>query len=172
MGIEASYRRVTPEEFEKLHNDAAYAKVYFGEDLETDEEINTYFEALSSSDRYLNLDKQWQLLHFLFTGDFPYTDNSSDSREILLHKMFMGGTETPWEATYSMVRYLTASEVNEIAEALQQSQEVLKLRLGNLLRPNEKRSCTEPYLLDLCDKLVRFFNDAAREGNIVLLSFD
>ncbi|MEH1779599.1 MAG: DUF1877 family protein [Nostoc sp.] len=106
-----------------------------------------------NSDRYLNLDKHWQslhfqycvgfgiswlrqaggemeagvefcfpclseqyCLHFLFTGDFPYdSDNKGDT---LLHRVFIGGSATPWEAIYGMVRYLTRSEVNEINEAL------------------------------------------------------
>lgn len=35
MGIEASYRRITLQEFERLQNDVTYASVYFGDDLET-----------------------------------------------------------------------------------------------------------------------------------------
>lgn len=45
MCIEASHRRVTPGEFEKLHSDGVHASVYFEDDLETDEEIHSYFEA-------------------------------------------------------------------------------------------------------------------------------
>ncbi|GAB4207232.1 MAG: hypothetical protein Fur006_64980 [Coleofasciculaceae cyanobacterium] len=116
MGIEASYRRITPEEFERLHSDADYANIYFGYDLETDEEIYAYFEALEASDRYLDLDKHWRALHFLLTGAFPYESHSTD--ESLFHKVFWGGATTQWEATYGMVRYLTVSEVKEIAEAL------------------------------------------------------
>ena len=49
----------------------AYASLYFGYDLETNEEIYADFDKLETSDRYLDLDKHWQTLHFLFTGDFP-----------------------------------------------------------------------------------------------------
>ncbi|MDZ8183470.1 MAG: DUF1877 family protein [Nostoc sp. ChiSLP02] len=171
MGIAASYRRVTPRKFERLQNDVAYASIFFGDDLETDEEIYTYFEALRNSDRYLDLDKHWQSLHFLFTGDFPYdTDNKGDT---LLHKLFMGGSATPWEATYGMVRYLTVSEVNEIAEALNHiSQEEFKSRLDNLLVPHQSRIYMEPQFLELQVQLIKFFNIAAQKGDIVLLSFD
>ncbi|WP_292845564.1 hypothetical protein [Nostoc sp. NMS8] len=62
MGIEASYRRVTPQEFERLQNDVTHAGVYFGDDLETDEEIYTYFENLRNSDRYLDIDSDQQTL--------------------------------------------------------------------------------------------------------------
>lgn len=131
MGIEASYRRLTPKEFERLHNDAAYASVYFGYDLETDEAVYAYFDALEASDRYVDLDKHWQTLHFLFTGNFPY--DSANKSNTLLHRVFMGGTATPWEATYGMVRYLSVSEVNEMAEALNHiSEEDLKSRFDNL----------------------------------------
>lgn len=103
MGIELRYRRVTPEEFERLHNNVEYASVYFGNDLEIDEEIDAYFEALKNSDRYLDLDKYWQSLYFLFTGDFPYKEHKNNHKT-WLHQVFMGGTATHWEATYVMVR--------------------------------------------------------------------
>ncbi|MEH2153328.1 DUF1877 family protein [Nostoc sp.] len=171
MGIEASYRRVTPEEFEKLHNDAAYASVYFGDDLETDEEIYAYFEALRSSDRYLDLDKHWRSLHFLFTGDFPF--DSTNKGDTLLHKVFIGGTTTPWEATYGMVRYLTMSEVHDMAEALNYiSEDDFKSRLDKLLGSHESRIYMEPHFLNLFAHIIKFFNKAAQEGDVVLLSFD
>jgi len=151
MGIEASYRRVTPNKFEKLHNDAVYASVYFGDDLETDEEIHAYFEALRSSDRYLDLGKHWRSLHFLLVGDFPY-DSKTKSDTLLhkLHKVFMGGTATPWEATYGMVRHLTVNEVKELSEALNQaSEDNFKSRLDSLLESHESRIYMEPHFLKL-----------------------
>jgi hypothetical protein len=171
MGIEASYRRVTPDEFEKLHSDAVYASIYFGDDLETDEEIHTYFEALRSNDRYLDLDKYWQSLYFLLTGDFLYDSKTKD--DTLLHKVFMGGTATPWEATYGRVRYLSVNEVKEMAEALNQvSEDNLKSRLDHLLGSHESRIYMEPHFLELHTQLVKFFNVAAQDGDIVLLSLD
>jgi Domain of unknown function (DUF1877) len=171
MGIEASYRRVTPEEFEKLHNDVIYASVYFGDDLESDEEINSYFEAIRSSDRYFDLDKHWRSLHFLYTGDFPYDSKIKD--DTLLHKMFMGGAATPWEATYGMVRYLIVNEVKEIAEALKQvSEDNFKSRLDCLIGSHENRIYMEPYFLELHNQLVKFFEMAAKNNDVVLLSFD
>ncbi len=171
MGIEASYRRVTPNKLEKLHSDAVYASVYFGDDLETDEEIHAYFEALRSSDRYLDLDKHWRSLYFLLTGNFP--DDSKTTGDTLLHKVFMGGTATPWEATYGMVRYLTVNEVKEIAKALNQvSEDNFKSRLDTLLGSHESRIYMEPHFLELHNQLVKFFNVAAQSSDIVLLSFD
>ncbi len=171
MGIEASYRRVTPDEFEKLHSDAVYASIYFGDDLETDKEIHAYFEALRSNDRYLDLDKHWQSLYFLLTGDFPYDSKTKDYT--LLHKVFISGTDTPWEATYGRVRYLSVNEVKEMAEALNQvSEDNLKLRLDHLLGSHESRIYMEPHFLELHTQLVKFFNVAAQDGDIVLLSLN
>ncbi|MFN6563733.1 MAG: DUF1877 family protein [Nostoc sp. ChiSLP01] len=171
MGIEASYRRIRLQEFERLQNDVAYASIFFGDDLETDEEIHAYFEALRNSDRYLDLDKHWQSLHFLFTGEFPHDSDNKD--DTLLHKVFMGGSATPWEANYGMVRYLTVTEVNEITEALNQiSEEEFKLRLDNLLGSHQSRVYMEPHFLELKVELIKFFNVAAQEGDIVLLSLD
>ncbi|MBL1175065.1 DUF1877 family protein [Pantanalinema sp. GBBB05] len=171
MGIEASYQRILPEEFEKLHSDPVYASVYFGDDLETDEEIHAYFEALRSSDRYLDSDKHWRSLYFLLTGDFP--NDSKTTENTLLHKVFMGGAATPWEATYGMVRYLTVNEVKEIAEALNQvPEDNFKSRLDTLLGSQESKIYMEPHFLELHNQLVKFFNVAAQNGDIVLLSFD
>lgn len=92
---------------------------------------------------------------------------------VCFHKVFYGGTATPWEATYGMVRYLTVREVNEIAEALDQfSEDDLKLRLDGILASNENSPWLESFLFELRDQFVEFFNPAAREGNIVLLSLD
>lgn len=171
MGIEASYQRITPEEFEKLYSDAVYASVYFGDDLETDEEIHAYFEVLRSNDHYLDLDKHWRSLYFLLIGDFPNDSKTTDST--LLHKVFMGGAATPWEATYGMVRYLTANEVKEMSEALNQvSEDNFKSRLDILLEFHESKFYMEPHFLELRNQLVEFFNVAAQNGDIVLLSFD
>ncbi|MBH8562737.1 DUF1877 family protein [Nostoc sp. CENA67] len=171
MGIELSYRRLTPEEFERLHNDEAYASIYFGDDLETDEEIHAYFEALRVSDRYLDLDKYWRSLYFLFTGEFPYDDKTNS--ETWLKNMFMGGKATQWEATYGMVRYFTVSEVNDIAEVLNHvSVEDLQNRLNQLFESSKSRAYMEPHHLDLYAQLVNFFSKAAQQSEIILLSFD
>ncbi|MEH2111286.1 DUF1877 family protein [Nostoc sp.] len=170
MGIEARYRRVTPQEFERLQNDVSYAGVYFGDDLETDEEIYAYFETLRNSDRYLDIDKYWRPLHFLFTGVSYDSENNGD---MLLHKVFMGGSATPWEATYGMVRYLTVSEVNEISEALNNIlEDDFKSRLDSLLGSHESRVYMEPHFFELYVQFVKFFNAATQEGDIVLLSLD
>ncbi len=171
MGIELSYRRVTPEEFERLHQDTAYASIYFGDYIETDEEIYVYFEALKASDCYLDLDKYWQSLYFLFTEEFPY--ECKTNTENWLHKVFMGGTPTQWESTYGMVRYFTASEVQEITKILNHiSTDHLQNSLNKLFEFQEIRAYMEPHYLHLYTQLVKFFSRAAQEGEIILLSFN
>lgn len=171
MGIELSYRRLTPKEFEKLQNDEAYASIYFGDDLETDEDIYAYFEALRVSDRYLDLDKYWRSLYFLFTDEFPYNDKTNN--KTWLKKMFMGGKATQWEATYGMVRYFTVSEVKDIAEVLTHiSTDDLQNRLNQLFESSESRAYMKPHYLNLYNQLVNFFNKAAHKSEIIILSFD
>ncbi|BAY40395.1 hypothetical protein NIES2111_47780 [Nostoc sp. NIES-2111] len=171
MGIGLSYRRVTLEEFEKLHNDATYASLYFGDALETDEEIYAYYEELENSDRYLDLDKYWQPLHFIFTGEFPYDGQTNNIT--WLHKMFMEGTVTNWEATYGMVRYFTADEVQVIAQMLNNiSNDDLQQALNKLFSSNESRAYMEPHYINLYTQVINFFSKAAHEGEIILVSFD
>lgn len=171
MGIELSYRRITSEEFERLHNDAKYASIYFGDDLDTDEEIHAYYEELEKSDRYLALDKHWRSLHFIFTGELPYECKTHN--ETWLHKMFMGGTNTQWEATYGVVRYFTASEVQEIDKTLNNlSADDLQLTFDQLFKSEESRVYMEPHYLNLSTQVVNFFRKAAQEGEMILVSFD
>jgi hypothetical protein len=70
MGIEATYRSVSPQEFERLLTNSAYAARYFGDDLDTEEDIEAYVESLEASDRYLDLGKDWRSLYCLLTEDF------------------------------------------------------------------------------------------------------
>ncbi|BAY25351.1 hypothetical protein NIES2100_51570 [Calothrix sp. NIES-2100] len=140
--------------------------------LATDEEIYAYFEALETSDRYLDFDKYWQSLYFVFTGDFPYDAHKTNS-ETWLDKMFMGGTATHWEATYGMVRYFTVSEVQEIAEVLSHiCFNNLQQRINQLLADQESRAYMKPHYLNLYTRCRHFFTKASQEGDIILLSFD
>lgn len=171
MGIEICYRRLTIENFQKLHNDNAYAKDYFGIDLEADDEIYSHYERLKASGRYLDLDKHWQSLYFILIGDSPF--NCETSKESVFHKLFIGGTATKWSATYGMVRYLTVNEVNEIAQALNNfSSDNLYIRLNMLLGSDKNSIYMEPYLLNLHTQLTDFFTKAAQSGDIVLLSLN
>ncbi|BAY10680.1 hypothetical protein NIES2098_38560 [Calothrix sp. NIES-2098] len=85
----------------------------------------------------------------------------------------MGGTATHWEATYGMVRYFTVNEVQEIAEVLNHiSFDDLQQRCDRLFDDRESRAYMEPHYLNLYNQLCQFFTKAAREGDMILLSFD
>ncbi len=93
----------------------------------------------------------------------------------------MGGTETEWEATYGRVRYLTPQEVKDVTSALEKlSTENLRRRFepdtfrAAGLYPHNVEWDTEglEYLLDMFTKVRDFFTEAAREGDVVLLSSD
>jgi hypothetical protein len=91
MGIEVSYRRVTPQEFDRLLKNVDCAIEYFGYGLNTEEDIEAYFKSLETSDRYLDLGQSWRSLYSLFTDDFIC---DRQEKEVVLYKIFFGGVET------------------------------------------------------------------------------
>ncbi|MBB5033691.1 hypothetical protein HNQ65_003281 [Prosthecobacter vanneervenii] len=71
-------------------------------------EDDTEFEA----GRYLDIDKSWQIIHFLLTGD------ALDGDEPLCNAV-MGGTEIgDVEVVYGPARFLLPEQVVEVATAL------------------------------------------------------
>lgn len=178
MGIEASYRRLSPAEFQQLRDDPAQADIYFGLDEEDDEKICAYFDRLRASNRYLDIDKSWHALHFLLTGEAVM-----DKTQVAppLGNVVLGGTPTEWEATYGVVRYLTPQEVKEVAEALEKISEAeLRHRydpkaflVADIYPAGEAWDGTGiEELVDVFGQVRDFFLEAAREGNVVLLSSD
>ena len=112
MSIEASYRRVTPEEFARLQSDAKTAESFFGrnlEDLDDPEELLVRMQEQESSDRYLGIGKDWHALHFLLTGDGELRPHPLTPPP--LSNVVHGGTNTPWPCTYGNVRSLSPDEV-------------------------------------------------------------
>lgn len=182
MGIEASYRRITPSEWEKVQSLAVAEAAPSGYDLEEAYLEFAHSDELMSSNRYMSIDKEWHALHALLTGDV------SDPSEIKpfpppLGNVVMGGTETPFNATYGLVRALTPEEVREIASALKKiTIDDLKSRFDPVAftkagvypnpRPGGWDSEELEPLLFYYPQLVDFFSEAANEGNVVLLSFD
>ena len=109
MGIEASYRRINPAEWDKLQQlfknrirrsmawtvYEAYANI-----ADSDE--------LRSSDRYLTIDKDWHALHALLTGEISNPSNIQPFPPPL-GNVVMGGTETPyrrhlWQGSFPQTR--------------------------------------------------------------------
>jgi hypothetical protein len=95
----------------------------------------------------------------------------------------IGGTETPLDATYGKVRFLKPGEVRAVSDALSRiSVQDLRARFDPIafteaeVYPNPRPGGWDleqlESLLAVYPQLVGFFQDAAREGNVVLLSFD
>src|SRR3954469_25264588 len=108
MSIEASYRRITPQEFARLQSDANLAESFFGtslEDLDDPEKLLARTQEQENSDRYLSLGTDWHALHFLLTGDGELKPHPLPTPP--LGNVVQGGTETQWRCTYGQVRSLT-----------------------------------------------------------------
>ena len=183
MGIEASYRSITAAEWAQLQPfveaDAEHDE--WGEGYEAYANIADSDE-LRSSDRYLSIDQDWHALHVLLTGDMS-SSPEAQSVPPPLGNVVIGGTETPFDAGYGKVRFLSPDEVHEVADALGKiSVEALRTRFDPVAFTEAKiyptprpagwdKEALEP-LLFTYRQLVGFFRDAARAGNFVLISFD
>lgn len=192
--IEAIYRRVTPETFARLQSDAKAAEFFFAPDLEKlMEEIQQAFEESADRDELLALKEEqddggflfigtnWHALHFVLTGDgelkpppLPLTP---------LWKVALGGTETPWPCTHGYVRSFMPDEVRAVAEALIKIPiEALRSRCKSesfnaaqiTPRPGLARWNDEDAraVFEIYPRVVEYFRAAARDGDIILLSFD
>ena len=117
MGIEASYRRINPAEWDKLQQLFKSYSTLDGEDRYEAHANIADSDELRSSDRYLTIDKDWHALHALLTGEIS---NPSNIQPVPppLRNVVMGGTETPIDATYGKVRFLKPDEVRDVADAL------------------------------------------------------
>ncbi|HEY9697739.1 MAG TPA: YfbM family protein [Trichocoleus sp.] len=186
MGITATYRRVTPKEFSELQNDPEAAESFFGLDLDSfnfsnPEAMLAKFQEQEADERYFSLEKEWHALHFLITGDSSLEGDTQLQPPYC--NIVVGGTPTQFEATYGFVRYLTPEEVRAVAELLSTiSVEELRRRFDPAefnaakIYPNPRpggwdEEEIEP-LLEMYPELVEFFQNAARDGDIVLLSSD
>ncbi|WP_165071335.1 YfbM family protein [Paludisphaera rhizosphaerae] len=182
MGIQASYRRITPSEWEKIQSLTMKDATPPGYDVEEAYLEFACSDELMSSDRYLSIEKEWHALHTLLTGDV------GDPSEIKpfpppLGNVVMGGSETPFNSTYGSVRVLTPNEVREVAGAIKKiTIDDLKSRFDPVEftkagvypnpRPGGWESDQLEPLLFYYPQLVDFFDVAAKEGDVVLLSFD
>jgi Domain of unknown function (DUF1877) len=100
-----------------------------------------------------------------------------------LGNVVQGGTETEWDCTYGHVRSLTPDEVRAVAEVLGKiSVEELRSRFSIAtfntaqIYPHGRRaSWTDDEaesVFDIYPRVVKFFQLAAKDGDIILLSSD
>ena len=134
-----------------------------------------------SSDRFLGIGPDWHALHFLLIGDGELKPHPLPPPP--LGNVVQGGTETQWPCSYGHVRSLATDEVRAVADALSKiSVEELRSRFSVAsfnaaqIYPHGRRarwtdedaeSVFEIYL-----RVVEFFQAAARDGDMILLSSD
>src|ERR1700759_548642 len=95
-------------------------------------------ERLEGIGEYLEIYNEWQSIHYLLTGKVEW-DNTMVPPP--LGNVVMGGTNTPYEATYNYVRYLTPQEVSDVAKALSDiSPEELRRRNANATEETYKNA--------------------------------
>ena len=184
MSIEASYRRVTSEEFARLQGDAKAAESFFGtnlEDLDDPEKLMARMQEQESSDRSLGIATDWHALHFLLTGDGELKPHPLPPPP--LGDVVQGGTETQRSCTYGHVRSLTTDEVRAVTDALGKiSVDELRSRFsvasfnaaqiyphGRRARWTEEDAET---VFEIYPRVVEFFQSAARDVDMILLSSD
>ena len=186
MSIEASYRRVTPEEFSKLQSDPKAASSFFGTNLEDldmgkPEALLAKMQERESSDRYLGIGGDWHALHFLLTGDGDLKPHPLPPPP--LGNVVQGGTETEWDCTYGKVRSLTPDEVRAVADTLAKiSVDELRSRFSVTsfnaaqIYPHGRRARwtddDAESVFEIYPQLVEFFQAAAKDGDMILLSSD
>ncbi|OKH40075.1 hypothetical protein NIES2119_03765 [[Phormidium ambiguum] IAM M-71] len=187
MGIEASYWRVTPKQFAEFQSNPETAPSFFTFinlnelDFSKPQEIVARLQERKNSGSYLSLGKDWQALHFLLTEELAFVGKSQVQPPLC--NVVMGGTPTNFEATYGVIRYLTPDEVKEVAEALSQiSVNDLQQRFDSSafnaaeIYPNPQTGGWDEeeieVLFEVYPKLVEFFKQSAKEGDIILISFD
>lgn len=175
MSITMSYRRLSPARFEELQKDSAAAEEFlYGE--HAFDGISVYSSDFDAGATYLDIEKEWQAIHYLLTGEVEFDSDDPSP----LHQVVMGGTPTEWECGYGHIRFLTPAEVQEISQALAQTPE-------SVLRANfDARGDVEIYaqedrwtdesdeeweiLMNTYSFIVRFFAEAAAAQQMMLLS--
>jgi len=185
MSIEASYRRLTPQEFARLQNDLKAAAAFFRpslEDLGDPEKLLALIDEQERSERYLGIGTDWHALHFLLTGDSELGERNKPPPPPL-GNVVQGGTETQWACTYGRVRSLTPAEVRAAADALAEiSVEELRSRFSIAsfnsakIYPHGRRAAwtseDAESVFEMYPRVIEFFRAAARDGDMILLSSD
>lgn len=178
MSITMSYRRLSLEKFEELKSSSEVAQKFFYGDDSYDNALSVYDEDFDSSATKLDIEKEWQAIHYLLTGEIGF--GSDDPAP--LHKVIWGGTPTEWECSYGHTRFLTTVEVQEIAQTLVQTPEA-HLRANFEAHGDVEIYAQEDTWTDESDDdwetltnaysfIMRFFEEAAAAQQMMLLSMD
>jgi hypothetical protein len=200
MGIEVSYERILPGKFADIQNNPKLAKEFFhtgdssilgslldmmqGNSIQDSNKIleNLYQNEASVYEGYsdttktrLSLEKEWQAIHYLLTGEISFEESQS---EPILGKVVMGGTPTKFEAAYGFVKYFDSNEIKEISKALDLvSREDLRAKFdarGDRKIYAQGEWDEEEWEMLLCaiDAVTCFFKVAATNDEFILISSD
>ena len=163
MGMIGNFAAVTPRQLQSL--------------IEEPSQTVDFLYSKDAEDKptgRLDIDKAWQGIHFLLTGE-PY------SNESFLAKAIFGGEEVGDDLGFGPARYLTPEEVNEVATALRDvSREDLVERYiprafeeANIYPAGiweSEGSVALDYLLSNYESMVAFYALVAERGDAMLLS--
>lgn len=129
----------------------------------------------------LNLDKAWHTVSFLLTGYpemgiMPFLICVNDEDNLPSVNAVQCVTETKCEATYGFYRYLTSDKVKQVSEALLNfSKANLKKRFERGFEKQIDIYSTQwkeeefEFVLEYCDRLINYYEDAAEKGNAMLI---
>src|SRR5688572_20599020 len=144
-------------------------------------ELDIFRNKLEMKNRYIDIQKEWDLLHFLLNGET--TPEKPSNKLKPFSKFIIGSGETTIPATYNYVRYLLPEEIKEIVEELGKlSEEDLKeLHKDKFKNAPELYGSSSPLLFNdemwdytfrIYDELVLFFQSAEDKNDVILISFD
>lgn len=181
MGIELTYRRLSPEALGRCLADPKAQEKYFFSSVFV-EGGGAHSPLVSElGGEIFSLGKEWHALHFLLTGERDLEGPPGASPP--LRGVVRGGVYTRFDATYGRIRELKPAEVAAAAGALRGvSAQTLQLRFSpdrfnefGIYPAGRHAGWTADgleVLLELYPVLVNFFVRAAAAGDFVLLSFD
>jgi Domain of unknown function (DUF1877) len=157
MSMTGGYLQVTGEQLQAMIDDP--------------DSLDELLEPAIMGGKGLNVDKAWQGIHFVLTGD-------AWSGEPPLSNVVLGGTEIGEDLGYGPVRYLTPEEVAEVATALAP---IDADEFANRYDPDELAGndiyafdYDHPddeleYFKDAYVELRGYFQDASAKGNAMLV---
>lgn len=159
MSMIGNYRRVTAAELKAI--------------LEEPEKLDSFlYSEEDDDDRHLDIDKSWHAIHFLLNhdpwgGEYPYSS------------VVLGGSVVSDEDVgYGPARYLPPEEAQEAADALSLISPERLLKRFDAKKFNEAEIYPQgwgglpeefEYIGDYYGHLVRFFQEAARRDEAILL---
>ncbi|MED0666949.1 YfbM family protein [Bacillus badius] len=162
MGMIASYHRISTEQLEHLIAQPEAVEIFL-------------YETEEVSEREVDIDKAWHGIYFLLTGEGELGAANSLAGDAIL-----GGKPLGEDLGMGPCRYLSAAGVKEIADTLNSiSASSLSARFDAKafneaeIYPmySEWTEADKAYLLDNYEELVRYFAEAARheEGMLLLI---